>query len=213
VGGLFFSSRHHRHALGAIVRIGYKTGLALVAGLTVMGAGAQRLPAAVTVPSTDVPKPIVDLARVTSTLNFTVAGITTDVDVSNLNISHTWAGDVEISLSRPGGALMPSSAMVLIFGDCGGSDDNFTNVRISDEGVAPVCAADGLPHTGPLRGAPHGVPSANVMTAFDGVKSKGIWTLSIFDDTEGDTGTLTSWSITADFTPPLAVELAKLEAR
>jgi hypothetical protein len=149
---------------------------------------------------------------VTSTLNFVVNAITTDVDVSNLNIAHTWSGDVEISLARPRAApLMPSSALVLIFGDCGGSDDNFTNVRISDEGAVPVCAADGLPHTGPLRGAPHGLPSASVMTAFDGVQSGGIWTLSIFDDTQGDTGTLTSWSLTVDFPFPLPRELRGLE--
>jgi subtilisin-like proprotein convertase family protein len=155
--------------------------------------------------STNVPKQITDLATVTSTLNFTVNGTTTDVDVATMNITHTWQGDVDISLSRPGGALVP------IFTDCGGSDDNFTNVIISDEGVAPTCTSNGSAHTGTLRGAPNGVPSATVMTAFDGVASAGIWTLSIFDDYLGDIGTLTSWGIRADGPPPLPVELMKME--
>jgi subtilisin-like proprotein convertase family protein len=187
------------------VRINYRTGLAVVAGLMVMAVGALRIQAAVTIPSTNVPKTIIDLGTVTSTLNFTVNGSTTDVDISNLNITHTWEGDVEISLSRPAGAL------VLIMGDCGGSDDNFVNVTFTDEGVAPNCVSNGIAATGPLRGAPNGVPSATVMTAFDGIMSGGIWTMSIFDDFSGDVGTLTSWSITADGPPPLPVELMKLE--
>jgi len=187
------------------VTINYRTGLAVAAGLMVLAVGAMSIHAAVTVPSTNVPKTILDNATVTSTLNFTVNGTTTDVDVSNINIQHTWDGDVEISLSRPGGAL------VLIFGDCGGSGDNFTNVTISDEGANPVCGVS--TQTGVLRGAPNGIVNPTVMTAFDGVASGGVWTMSIFDDAGGDTGTLTSWSVTADGPPPLPVELQKLEVK
>jgi len=188
------------------VTINYRTGLAMAAGLMVMAVGAMSIHAAVTIPSTNVPKFILDAQTVTSTLNFTVAGTTTDVDVSNLNIQHTWNGDVEISLSRPAGAL------VLIFGDCGGSGDNFTTVSISDEGAVPNCIGPST-MTGAIRGAPNGTPSVNVMTAFDNIASFGIWTMSIFDDAGGDTGTLSSWSITADGPPPLPVELLKLEVK
>ena len=185
--------------------INYRTGLAVAAGLMVLAVGAMSIHAAVTVPSTNVPKIILDNATVTSTLNFTVNGTTTDVDVANLNIQHTWNGDVEISLSRPGGAL------VLIFGDCGGSGDNFTNVTISDEGINPTCTASA--QTGTLKGAPGGIVNPTVMTAFDGVASAGVWTLSIFDDAGGDTGTLSAWSVVADGAPPLPVELQKLEVK
>ena len=185
------------------MRINFRTGLAVAAGLMVMAVGAQRMHAAVTQMSTNVPKTILDNQTVTSTLNFTVAGTTTDVDVAGINITHTWNGDVEISLSRPSGAL------VLIFGDCGGSGDNFNNVTITDEGGTPNCATSGF--AGPLRGAPNGAPSATVMTAFDGVASNGVWTMSIFDDYLGDTGTLSAWGIAADGPPPLPVELMKME--
>jgi subtilisin-like proprotein convertase family protein len=187
------------------MRIRYGSVLTLAAGAAVMATGVLSLHAAVTQMSTDVPKPITDLATVTSTLNFTEIGITIDVDVATLNITHTWEGDVEISLSRPGGAL------VLIMGDCGGSDDNWTNVFFSDEGVIPNCVADAAPHSGPLRGAPNGIPSLSVMTNFDGVSSGGVWTLSLFDDFSGDTGTLTAWGVAADGPPPLPVELMRLE--
>lgn len=189
------------------MRINYRTGLAVAAGLMVMAVGAMSIHAAITVASPNVPKFILDNATVTSTLNFTVTGTTTDVDVSNISIQHTWDGDVEISLSRPAGAL------VLIFGDCGQNDDNFNTVTISDEGVNPNCTADAAPFTGTLRGAPNGVVNPTVMTAFDGISSGGVWTMSIFDDAGGDTGTLSSWSVIADGPPPLPVELMKLEVK
>lgn len=188
------------------MRIKYTTSLAVAAGLLAMAVGAARIHAAITVASTDVPKGTTG-PPVTSTLNFTVNGTITDADITNFNNATTWSGDLELSLTRPGGAA------VLIFGDCGGSDDNFVNVSISDEGVAPTCAANGnTPHTGPLRGAPNGVPSATVMTAFDGAASMGIWTLTIEDDFPGgDPQNVTSWSLTLDGPPPLPAELMKLE--
>jgi subtilisin-like proprotein convertase family protein len=192
------------------VSFNYRTGLALVAGLTVMAVGAQRMQAAVTMMSTNVPKTILNNTTVTSTLNFTVNAIATDVDVAGLNITHTWAGDIDISLARPGGP------QVMIFGDCGGSDDNFTNVTISDEGAAPKCPTNGFAHTGILRGAPNGVPSTNVMTAFDGSPALGIWSIVITDDSEHpefdeSPGALTSWGITVDFPFPIPPEIAKVE--
>lgn len=189
------------------MRIRSRTSLILGAGIMATAMGALSIQAAVTIMSTNVPKPILDLATVTSTLNFTVNAIATDVDVAGLNITHTWAGDIDIQITRPGGPT------VMIFGDCGGTDDNFINVTITDEGMAPKCPANGTPHTGFLRGAPNGVPSTNVMTAFDGLPSGGIWTIAITDNSAGDEnpGALTSWGITVDFPFPIAPEIAKVE--
>jgi subtilisin-like proprotein convertase family protein len=193
------------------LRINYTKGLAIVAGLLAMAVGAARIHAAVTVPSTDVPKVIADLATVTSTLNFNVNGTITDANLL-VNIRHTWDGDVGLQLTRPGGA-----AVVLwngpAGGNCGAAGDNFTNTVIDNQGAAPNCLAAGAPYTGNFQGAPGGVVNGTVMNAFNTFTSGGIWTLSVNDDTGADTGTLLGWSLTLDGPPPLPVELMKLEVK
>jgi subtilisin-like proprotein convertase family protein len=190
------------------VRIKYTTGLAVAAGLLAMAVGGATIHAAVTQNSTDVPKVIPDNnpAGVNSTLNFTVAGTITDANLNIGSLTHTFDADIEFRLTRPGGAA------VLVSGDCGGAGANFINTVISDEGVAPNCAA-GAPFTGTFQGAPNGIVNPTVMTAFDGFASNGVWTLNVVDDSGIDTGTLNAWGITLDGAPPLPVELMKLEVK
>ena len=193
------------------MRIKWTTGLAVAAGLLAMAVGGATIHAAVTQSSTDVPKTIPDgpapntTASVNSTLNFTVAGTITDANLT-VTITHTFESDIELRLTRPGGAG------VLVFGDCGGSGDNFNNTTISDEGVAPNCGAGGG-FAGTFQGAPAGVPNPTVMTAFDTFASAGVWNLNVADDSPADTGTLTAWSLTLDGAPPLPVELMKMEVK
>jgi subtilisin-like proprotein convertase family protein len=192
--------------------IKYTKGLAVAAGLLAMAVGAARIHAAVTIPSTDVPKVIADLSSVTSTLNFTVTGTITDANLL-VNIRHTWDGDVGIQLRRPGGADVVLWNGPSGLGNCGGSGDNFTNTVIDDEGAAPNCTNLGPPYTGNFQGAPNGTVNATTMTAFDTFSSGGVWTLTANDDVAADTGTLLGWSLTLDGAPPLPVELMKLEVK
>jgi subtilisin-like proprotein convertase family protein len=193
------------------VRIKWTTLLAVAAGLLAMVVGGATIHAAVTQSSTDVPKTIPDgpapgvTASVNSTLNFTVAGTITDANLT-LTITHTFESDIELRLTRPGGTP------VLVFGDCGGADDNFNNTTISDEGIAPNCVA-GAGFAGTFQGAPTGAPNPTVMTAFDTFTSGGVWNLNVADDSPADTGTLTAWSLTLDGPPPLPVELMKVEVK
>jgi subtilisin-like proprotein convertase family protein len=143
---------------------------------------------------------------INSTLNFTVAGTVTDANLNIGNLTHTFDGDIEFRLMRPGGAL------ILVFSDCGGTSENFVNTVISDEGVAPACAAGG-PFTGTFQGAPNGIVNPTIMTGFDTFASNGVWTLNVSDDSAADTGTLNAWGITLDGAPPLPVELQKLEVK
>jgi subtilisin-like proprotein convertase family protein len=192
-----------------VVKVNYKTRLALAAGMLAMAIGAVSIHAAVTVPSTDVPKTINDQSKVTSTLNWPVNGTVTDANLL-VNIRHTWDGDVGISLARPSGVAV--TLWNHSGGDCGGSGDNFTNAIINDQGVTPDCT-NGAPYTGNVKGAPGGVVNATVMTAFIGPKPLGTWVLIISDDSLGDTGTLLGWSLTLDFAGPLSVELTKPEVK
>ena len=64
--------------------------------------GGPGVPANVN--STDVPKAIPDLGTATSTLTIAGSGTIQDVDVRNLDITHTFDSDLIITLSAPGGS-------------------------------------------------------------------------------------------------------------
>jgi len=153
--------------------------------------------------SNTTPLPIPDNApAVTSTITIAGAGTyLTDLDLTTA-ITHTFNGDLEFSLTSPGGTT------VLISDNRGGGNDNVFNGTLwNDAANAPVSDAvfaDLVVET-PLT-----VESA--LGAFVGEDPNGTWTISIADQAGIDTGTLNSWSI--DFTTagscyqtPLAQEI------
>jgi subtilisin-like proprotein convertase family protein len=175
--------------------------------------GAFRLLAAVTESSTDVPKAIPDNSNVNSTLNFSVNGTITDANLT-VNISHAWDADIQLSLSSP------TVAAQILWRNCGSSGDNFTNTVIDDQAasLAPCTSAAGPPFAGsfkPTDGVNNAgtspIAAPGTLAAFNGSLSGGTWTLNVADDSAVITGTLNSWSLTLDGTPPLPVELMKLE--
>lgn len=121
-----------------------------------------------------------DLTTLNSNLSGFATGIITDVHVE-LDITHTWDSDLDISLTSPGGTT------VLLSSDNGGGGDNYTNTIFDDAGATAITA--GSP---PFDGIYS--PEGN-LSDFDGENPNGTWTLSIFDDFSGDTGTLNSFSI------------------
>lgn len=165
----------------------------------VVAFGAAQLFAAVTESSTDVPKVISDNTTTTSTLNFSVNGTMTDANLT-FSITHTFDGDIELSLTSPSVAIQ-----ALVF-DCGSLGNNFINTTIDEAGAVMDCTSAGPPFTGSFQS-----PAAGTMDAFNASLSGGIWTLTVFDDAGGDTGTLDAWSLTLDGPPPLPVELMSFE--
>ncbi|PRX53155.1 HYR domain-containing protein [Flagellimonas meridianipacifica] len=123
---------------------------------------------------------ISDLTTLNSNLSGFGAGTITDVYVT-LDITHTWDEDLDISLTSPSGTT------VLLSSDNGGSGDDYTNTIFDDAGATAVTAG-----TAPFDGIYR--PEGN-LSDFDGENPNGTWTLSIFDDFSGDTGTLNSFSI------------------
>jgi subtilisin-like proprotein convertase family protein len=188
----------------------YKS-LAVAAGVLTLAVSAARLYAAVSVASTDVPKPIPDGPNpgVASVLSFVVAGTVTDANVQ-FNITHTWDADVLVTLTGPGGAPGPITLMQ----NCGASADNFTNTVIDDAGAAGGCAFGNAPFTGTFQarqGAGALAPTA--LAAFNGIASAGTWTLITTDDSAVCTGTLNAWSLTLNGAPPLPVELTDFDVK
>ena len=134
---------------------------------------------------------IADNATVTSTQ--TVVSVSTaivDLNVS-LDITHTFDGDLDVSLEAPSGTT------IVLFQDVGGSGDNFTGTTLDDEAVDPIlgCTTACAPFTGSW------IPE-EALSAFDGEDPNGDWILHVADDAGGDTGTLNEWTLTFEFTSP-----------
>ncbi|HIO65909.1 MAG TPA: hypothetical protein EYN40_04365, partial [Planctomycetes bacterium] len=96
-------------------------------------------------------------------------GAVDDVDVL-LNLTHTFIGDLTISLSNP-------MSTNVVLHDQGGSSSNDINTVYDDDGGAGTTAP-----TSPL-------------SAFDNQNAIGDWTLTIVDNLGGDSGSLLNWGM------------------
>lgn len=139
--------------------------------------------------SGDVPKQILDNATVTSNLNIPDTGVITDVNAA-LNITHTYDGDLALTL------IAPNNSRIALSTRHGNSSDNYTNTVFDDEAATPI-ASGTPPFTGSFR--PDGL-----LSGADGTSAAGLWKLEVADQATQDTGTITSWSITVSAaTPPV----------
>jgi len=131
--------------------------------------------------STDVPKVIADNSTVTSNLVVNDTYNVTDVDVTIGNITHTYDGDLVLTL------IGPTGTRTALSNRRGTGGDNFINTVFSDEATTPI-ANGTAPFTGAFK------PDA-LLSAQDGVSSNGTWKLEVQDAANLDTGTLNAWSI------------------
>lgn len=136
--------------------------------------------------STDIPKAINDYSTVTSIITISENRTILDVNVTITNITHTFDADLDIYLISPLGTRIELST------DNGSSGDNFINTVFDDEASTPITSGT-APFTGSF------IPETP-LSALDGQSTQGTWTLEIYDDATGDTGTLYGWSITFTYT-------------
>jgi subtilisin family serine protease len=131
--------------------------------------------------STNVGQSIRDFGRVVSTIT-----IAKDMTIQDLNVkvnaSHTYAGDVRMTLVGPDGTR------VVLFNRRGGSGDNLTNTVFDDEGSESIYEG-----TAPFAGS---FKPEYVLSTFDGKNAKGTWQLIVEDVALFDSGRLNSWSLT-----------------
>ncbi len=153
--------------------------------------------------STDVPKAIGPNQNTltTSTLSAFVPGLPTDINIVNVQGTHTRVSDLEMDIVNPS-----NQSYSLMYDPCG-RQDNFSISFDSESSRAynswPCPPIDGLSYQ-PLDG---------LSPLYSGV-TNGTWTLEINDDRNNSSGTLTSWGIEVcyDSSVPLPVELTDFDA-
>ncbi|MGK4007136.1 DUF4215 domain-containing protein [Sorangium sp. So ce1036] len=130
--------------------------------------------------ATDVPKAVRDRSSVTSALAIASGGVVRRVALS-LDISHSFDGDVDISLTSPAGATVDVSS------DNGGSGDNYRGTVF-----AMGCRTSIISGTAPFRGCFR--PEESFAPFLSG-RANGTWTLRVGDDAGSDAGVLNAWSL------------------
>ena len=118
--------------------------------------------------STSSSQAINDYQTVNSSLSMGSCSSVYDIEV-DLNITHTWRGDLEVILYAP---------------------DN-SSVRLHNRGGS---SADDLVGTYAITGGT--LTASQSLSGFVGVTGSGSWNLQITDYASGDTGRLNSWGLT-----------------
>ena len=97
-----------------------------------------------------------------------------------LNLTHTFTGDLDITLQAPNGST------IILSDDNGGTGENYTNTVFSTSGGSIISGS--APFTG----------TYTPEQAFSNLtgSADGTWTLNIYDDAGGDTGNFANFSIT-----------------
>jgi subtilisin-like proprotein convertase family protein len=138
-------------------------------------------------------------AVVTSTL--VVAGAPTylsDLDVTTF-ITHTFAADLDITLTSPAGTVV-----TLTTDNGAGNDDVFNGTVWDDDanpgGQVPYTTNNGMVTDHAYVNATTATPLTpeEAFAAFIGENPNGTWTLTISDDLAGDGGSLNSWALDID---------------
>lgn len=143
---------------------------------------------------------IVDNTTFSTTINIPDSFTMNDVNV-NIDIEHTWTGDITLTLEHPDGT------QVIVFDDADGCSANDIGVTFDDESANALDCDPGAGGTGADAFPEADYIPSNALAAFDGKDSAGVWTLFVEDDAGGDTGILNSWGITYDFDPIVATPL------
>jgi len=132
--------------------------------------------------STDVPKTISSSGSptITSELEITFSGEIADINVIDLEGTHTWLGDLVFTLTSPVG-----TDVILIDQWCT-SQNNF-NINLDDQadpGSPPCPYNDGNTYQ-----------PEQALSAFNGESPTGTWVLTVDDVANQDGGALNSWAL------------------
>ncbi len=139
--------------------------------------------------SIDVPQAIVDLSAIDS--NLKVSGLTAPVSTLtvSLYITHTYDGDLDISLIGPDGTTIDLTS------DNGLNGDNFGTSSATPTTFDDAAASSITTGTSPFLGSFRPEQPLAAFLGKTGSAANGTWRLHVADDSANDTGLLNSWSI------------------
>jgi subtilisin-like proprotein convertase family protein len=136
--------------------------------------------------SSDVPRSIPDgdSLGLSSTLGVGGAGRVKGLRVRIGQITHTYDGDLTITL------IAPDGRSVLLVNQRGGNGDNFVNTVFDDSAASTIRSTTVAPFTGSFK-------PAEPLSSLDGSPLGGTWTLKVVDNSPGEIGTVDAWGIDA----------------
>ena len=155
-----------------------------------------------TYPSTGGPFPIPDNQPTNPLVNtITVpAGAPTILDLDlDLDITHSWVGDLTVTLEHNGGVqdTLISRPRRLLPGDTVGCEENDINAFVDDEGTngsfETGCAAANSANPAYITDGRY-TPD-DPLSVYDGASATGTWTIRITDSAGLDTGRLNAWAV------------------
>jgi subtilisin-like proprotein convertase family protein len=166
--------------------------------LSIVTLAAPPMNAAPIMGANNTPLPIPDSGGATVSSTITIMGAATflcDVNMMT-NITHTFPGDLDMTLTSPAGTIVSFST------DNASTNDNvFAGTTWDDDadpdGQVPYVTNAGLANDHNYAVGVVATPLApeEPFSAFIGEDPNGVWTLTLDDDAGGDTGTLNSWSL------------------
>jgi subtilisin-like proprotein convertase family protein len=126
----------------------------------------------------------------TAMATFIVAGqpgSITDVNV-DLDITHTWIGDLDVTLTSPMGTVV--TLFTDICDSIPGSEDMLVTL---DDSAATAIEAAPCPAVFPPGTYRPETPA--LLSDFNGENPNGVWTLTVVDDNDADVGRINDWSL------------------
>ena len=115
------------------------------------------------------------------TITVPLGGTIEDLDVV-LDINHSYIADLDISITSPNGTT------VELISDQG-DNANYIDAEFDDE------SSNSLPGESTFSNLSGDYPPEEALSAFDGEIAAGVWTLTVTDDENNDSGTLNSWGL------------------
>ncbi|MCH7785400.1 MAG: proprotein convertase P-domain-containing protein, partial [Bacteroidetes bacterium] len=135
-----------------------------------------------------------DPLGVFSTLTVPSGGTITDLNI-DLVVTHTWVGDLIVTLESPAGTVITLIDQMGVPASAFGCSENDLIITLDDEAATPIeDECSGSPITGSF------IPE-EALSAFDGEDASGPWILGISDNAAGDLGTLDMWCVVIEIIP------------
>ncbi len=132
--------------------------------------------------ATDIPHPISEVGAptVTSNLPINFAGQVTHIR-AKVNITHTWDGDLTLTI------ISPDGTRVILSNKHGGGGENYTDTVFDDSAAASISSGS-APFSGSYK-------PDEPLAGFNGKAISGNWQLEIKDNADRDGGALNGWSL------------------